>query len=118
MKSLPRTGYWEFFVFVAEPEAPPDNNAAERSLRPVVISRKVSGARAPHQGTDTKMTPGLRLRHLAGARLEHPHRLPTTARCPSTLNCYETTRMGLCWESPEALHSRLGQTPRLGETPS
>lgn len=33
----------ELFVFVAEPEVPPDNNAAERSLRPVVISRKISG---------------------------------------------------------------------------
>ena len=33
----------ELFVFVAEPEVPPDNNAAERSLRPLVISRKISG---------------------------------------------------------------------------
>ena len=56
IKSLPRTGYGELFVFVAEPEAPPDNNAAERSLRPVVISRKVSGGTRPDQGTDTKMT--------------------------------------------------------------
>ena len=33
----------ELFVFVAEPETPPDNNAAERSLRHLVVSRKVSG---------------------------------------------------------------------------
>ena len=33
----------ELFVFVAEPEVPPDNNAAERSLRHLVVSRKVSG---------------------------------------------------------------------------
>ena len=33
----------ELFVFMAEPEVPPDNNAAERSLRPLVISRKISG---------------------------------------------------------------------------
>ena len=46
----------ELFVFVAHPEAPPDNNAAERSLRPVVISRKVSGGTRSNQGTDTKMT--------------------------------------------------------------
>ena len=37
------------------PKAPPDNNAAERSLCPVVISRKVSGGTRSHQGTETKM---------------------------------------------------------------
>ena len=46
----------ELFVFVAEPEAPPDNNAVERSLRPVVISRKISGGTRSDQGTHTKMT--------------------------------------------------------------
>ena len=46
----------ELFVFVAQPEAPPDNNAAERSLRPLVISRKISGGTRSERGTDTKMT--------------------------------------------------------------
>ena len=46
----------ELFVFVAEPEAPPDNNAAERSLRHLVVSRKVSGGTRSPQGTETKMT--------------------------------------------------------------
>ena len=45
----------ELFVFVAEPEAPPDNNAAERSLRPLVISRKISGGARSEPGTDTKL---------------------------------------------------------------
>ena len=45
----------ELFVFVAEPEVPPDNNAAERSLRPLVISRKISGGTRSQQGTETKM---------------------------------------------------------------
>ena len=45
----------ELFVFVAHPEVPPDNNAAERSLRPVVVSRKVSGGTRSAAGTDTKM---------------------------------------------------------------
>ena len=45
----------ELFVFVAEPEVPPDNNAAERSLRPLVISRKISGGTRSNQGTDAKM---------------------------------------------------------------
>ena len=46
----------ELFVFVAELEVPPDNNAAERSLRPVVVSRKISGGTRSAQGTQTKMT--------------------------------------------------------------
>ena len=46
----------ELFVFVAQPDVPPDNNAAERSLRPLVTSRKISGGTRSHQGTETKMT--------------------------------------------------------------
>ena len=46
----------ELFVFVAAPGVPSDNNAAERSLRPLVISRKISGGTRSKQGTDTKMT--------------------------------------------------------------
>ena len=46
----------ELFVFVAQPEAPSDNNAAERSLRPLVTSRKISGGTRSPQGADTKMT--------------------------------------------------------------
>ena len=38
-----RTTSRELFVFVAHPEVPPDNNAAERSLRHLVVSRKISG---------------------------------------------------------------------------
>ena len=45
----------ELFVFVAEPDVPPDNNAAERSLRHLVISRKISGGTRSQQGTETKM---------------------------------------------------------------
>ena len=56
IKSLPRTGYGELFVFVAEPDVPADNNPAERSLRHLVISRKVSGGTRSEQGTESKMT--------------------------------------------------------------
>ena len=45
----------ELFVFVAEPDVPADNNAAERSMRPLVISRKISGGTRSEQGTDSKM---------------------------------------------------------------
>ena len=63
IKSLPRTRYGELFLFVADPAVPSDNNAAERSLRHLVVSRKVSGGTRSQQslprengGTDTKMT--------------------------------------------------------------
>ena len=46
----------ELFVFVAEPAVPSDNNAAERSLRHLVISRKISGGTRSERGTDSKMT--------------------------------------------------------------
>ena len=46
----------ELFVFVAEPAVPSDNNAAERSLRPLVIGRKISGGTRSEGGTDSKMT--------------------------------------------------------------
>jgi len=46
----------ELFVFVADPRVPSDNNAAERAIRPVVISRKISGGTRTDQGTRTKDT--------------------------------------------------------------
>ena len=46
----------ELFILVAEPEVPPDNNAAERSLRHLVVSRKISGGTRSQQGTHSKMT--------------------------------------------------------------
>ena len=46
----------ELFVFVADPAVPPDNNAAERSLRHLVTSRKISGGTRSDQGTNSKMT--------------------------------------------------------------
>ena len=46
----------ELFVFVAEPAVPSDNNAAERSLRHLVVSRKISGCTRSERGTDSKMT--------------------------------------------------------------
>jgi transposase len=45
----------ELFVFVAVPGVPADNNLAERSVRPLVIARKISGGtRSPH-GSQTRM---------------------------------------------------------------
>ncbi len=58
---------------MAEPGVPADNNAAERSLRHLVTSRKISGGTRSPQGTQTKM----RLASLFGtwrARGEDPLR--------------------------------------------
>jgi hypothetical protein len=45
----------ELFTFVRDPAVPPTNNAAERSLRPLVIARKVSGGTRSAQGSSTRM---------------------------------------------------------------
>jgi len=45
----------ELFVFVAHPQVPPENNAAERSLRHLVTSRKISGGTRSPRGTSSKM---------------------------------------------------------------
>ncbi len=46
----------ELFVFVREPAVPPDNNEAERALRHLVTSRKISGGTRSLAGSATKMT--------------------------------------------------------------
>ncbi len=45
----------EWFPFVEYPEVPSTNNLAERSLRPVVIARKISGGTRTTKGSDTQM---------------------------------------------------------------
>ncbi|MCM1984609.1 IS66 family transposase [Lyngbya confervoides] len=43
--------HWdEWFTFLSHPEVKPDNNDAERALRPVVVHRKVSGGARSHWG--------------------------------------------------------------------
>ena len=44
----------ELFTFVAQPQVTADNNAAERSLRPPVVSRKISGGTRSAQGSETR----------------------------------------------------------------
>ncbi len=53
----------ELFTFVRDPRVPPTNNAAERSIRPLVIARKISGG--PLRGREL---------HAHGARLRARHR--------------------------------------------
>jgi hypothetical protein len=45
----------ELFTFVRDPTVPATNNAAERSLRPLVIARKISGGTRSATGSTTRM---------------------------------------------------------------
>jgi transposase len=44
----------ELFIFVEHPHVASSNNAAERAIRPAVISRKISGGTRSARGTQTK----------------------------------------------------------------
>ena len=44
----------EMFMFVGDLRVPADNNAAERSLREPVVSRKISGGTRSEKGSQTK----------------------------------------------------------------
>jgi len=44
----------ELFVFISDPAVPATNNLAERSLRPAVTARKVSGGTRSDKGSHTK----------------------------------------------------------------
>lgn len=43
----------ELFAFVANPEIPSENNAAERAIRPAVVARKISGGSRSARGSKT-----------------------------------------------------------------
>jgi transposase len=45
----------ELFVFVAIPGVPAHNNLAERSVRPLVVARKISGGTRSPKGSRTRM---------------------------------------------------------------
>ena len=45
----------ELFVFVTDPAVPATNNLAERSLRPAMIARKISGGTRSPKGSATRM---------------------------------------------------------------
>ena len=46
----------ELFQFIMVPGLPADNNLAERSIRPLVILRKISGGTRSAEGTQTRLT--------------------------------------------------------------
>ena len=79
----------ELFTFVADPRVSADNNAAERSLCPPVVNRKISGGTRSEQGSEEHL--GISVRHLAFARtqpLPRPKLHPLSTPTCHTLNCY------------------------------
>lgn len=46
----------ELFMFVAVPGVPAHNNLAERSVRPLVVARKISGGSRSPRGSQTRMS--------------------------------------------------------------
>jgi hypothetical protein len=78
----------ELFVFVSHPEAPSDNNAAERSLRHLVVSRKISGWDPLGTGQRQQNGSGIPLWDLAGPGPKSPIGMPQAPAFPSTLNTY------------------------------
>ena len=44
----------ELFLFLGDPRVPADNNLAERSLRPAVLARKISGGARSAKGSRTR----------------------------------------------------------------
>jgi len=44
----------QLFHFVVDPRIPPDNNAAERAIRPLAVSRKISGGTRSPRGSEIK----------------------------------------------------------------
>jgi transposase len=46
----------ELLTCVRHPAVPPDNNAAERAIRPLVVARKISGGTRSPRGSQTRMS--------------------------------------------------------------
>ena len=62
----------ELFTFVADPLVSADNNAAERSLRPAVVSRKISGGTRSPEGEHHQERSGFLVRHKWRLRGRNP----------------------------------------------
>ena len=75
----------ELFVFVANPRVPSDNNAAERSVREMVVSRKISGGTRSEKGSEAK---GLLASLFGTWRLQH---LDLYQCCLSLLSAQNST---------------------------
>jgi len=66
----------DLFVFVTEPGVAPTNNLAERSLRPLVTRRKISGGSRSTAGTEATMALASLFGDLAPSGSEPVQRVP------------------------------------------
>ena len=104
----------ELFVFVAEPYVPSDNNAAGRSLRPLVVSRKISGGTPLgtwHRLCDDSCIP---VRHMERTGDQPPHSLP---KDPHLSTSEQLPAGGAIDRRPEHMlisMRRLGQSRPVG----
>jgi DNA-binding protein H-NS len=84
--------HWnEWFTFLSHPEVKPDNNDAERALRPIVIHRKVSGGARSDWGAElvAQMFSFLETMRLQGANAitQLCELLSLSGRSPPGLQC-------------------------------
>ena len=75
---------------------PRDNNAAERSLRHLVISRKISGGARSGAGSGSKTTMASLFGTWRAQGSQSPPGMPQAAGFPSTLNCYNRPAKTQC----------------------
>ena len=85
----------ELFQFVLVPGLPADNNLAERSIRPLVIMRKISGGSRSAEGTDNPPDPGQPAPYLGRPQPQSLQRVSgcvaETHRCRLALNSFTRT---------------------------
>ena len=74
----------ELFQFVLVPGLVADNNLAERSIRPLVIMRKISGGTRSPRRQQNASDLGQLARHLGSSK---PQPLPGVPRCPAAKPC-------------------------------
>ncbi|SRR6266487_388444 len=102
----------ELFVFVRVPGVPAHNNLAERSVRPLVIARKVSGGTRSAKGSQTRMSLASLFGTWIAQRLNPFHQclaaLSTKSSLGSSLNCF-----GLSAEWREVVKAKEGEVEIL-----
>jgi transposase len=74
----------ELFQFLLVPGLPADNNLVERSLRPLVIMRKISGGSRSTEGTITRLTLASLLHTWAARGLNPYHQCLAALQAPRT----------------------------------